>query len=101
MAMSFNFIRYKKIWFAFSGILVLTALTFLFMWGLNPGIEFTGGSSLEVYYQEEPSLEEVRSKMDEFDFPSQVTLVSDDERTGAIIKVPRKSCRTKIKGRNC
>ncbi len=88
MAMSFNFIRYKKIWFAFSGILVLISFLFLFMWGVNPGIEFTGGSSLEVHYQDQPSLQEVRSKMNEFDFPSKVTLVGEK---GVIVKIPRKN----------
>lgn len=84
----FNFVGYKKIWFTVSALLILASLVLVVMWGLNPGIEFTGGSSLEVTYQDRPSLEEIRGQMDQFDFPSRVSLVGDN---GVIIKIPRKS----------
>lgn len=51
-----NFLKYKKIYFVFSGILILGTLTSLFIFGLNPGIDFTGGSILEVEYQNERPL---------------------------------------------
>ncbi|MEF8847331.1 MAG: protein translocase subunit SecF [Candidatus Paceibacterota bacterium] len=95
MAMSFNFVEYKKIWFSISSILVLTSLVLVVMWGLNPGIEFTGGSSLSVRYQEQPTLEEVRDKMGEFDFPSQVRLVGDK---GVVVQIPRKSVGQDLQG---
>jgi len=96
MAMNFNFVRYKKIWFSISGILVLASLVLVIMWGLNPGIEFTGGSSLQISYEQQPSLEEVRNKMDEFDFPSQVRLVGENEVS---VKIPRKSVDQDLQGR--
>lgn len=86
--MMFNFVRRKKIWFSLSAVLVAAALTLVITWGLNPGIEFTGGSSLEVKFQQPVQLEQVRSKMNEFDFPSQVRMV---EQRGAIVEIPRKS----------
>lgn len=43
-------ITHRKIFYAFSGLLVLAALVSLFLWGLKPGIDFTGGSLLEVTY---------------------------------------------------
>jgi len=45
-----SIIRQRKIWFTFSSILVIgSILAFLFI-GLNPGIDFTGGSLLEVEF---------------------------------------------------
>ena len=45
-------IKYKKIFFMFSGILVTTSLVVTFVQGLNIGIDFTGGSAVEVKYAE-------------------------------------------------
>ena len=41
-------IKHRKFFYAFSGILVLVAAISLFFWGLKPGIDFTGGSLLDV-----------------------------------------------------
>jgi len=88
MAMSFNFVRYKKIWFAISSVLVIASLVLVVMWGLNPGIEFTGGSSLKISYEQQPSLEEVRDKLNSFNFSYQARLM---EGNAVIVKIPRKS----------
>ncbi len=41
----------KKIWFTISGALVLMSIGFLFVWGLNFGIDFVGGSVLNVEFE--------------------------------------------------
>ncbi|RLC35270.1 MAG: protein translocase subunit SecF [Candidatus Nealsonbacteria bacterium] len=65
--MSFNFIRYSKIYFTFSGILILGSLVSLFVFGLNPGIDFTGGSIMELHYQgSRPEVSAVRESLSEF-----------------------------------
>jgi len=43
-----QFIKYRKIWYIFSGLLVLASIISLFVYKLNFGIDFTGGSVLEV-----------------------------------------------------
>ena len=48
-----NVIGQRKIWFISSGLLVLMAIVSLFIWGLKFGIDFTGGSILEVSYSKE------------------------------------------------
>ncbi|MEA2715223.1 MAG: preprotein translocase subunit SecF [Candidatus Parcubacteria bacterium] len=40
----------RKIFYAFSGILVLVSLLSLSFWGLQPSIDFTGGTLIEVEY---------------------------------------------------
>lgn len=40
----------RKIWFSFSGILIIIATSALALWGLKPGIDFTGGSLLELEF---------------------------------------------------
>lgn len=66
--MSLSFLKYKKIYFIFSGTLVLASLVSLLVLGLKPGIDFTGGSILEISYLEErPSNQEVKEGLAELD----------------------------------
>ena len=62
------FTKYRKIYFAFSGILILASIASLIIFGLKPGIDFTGGSILEIeYIQERPSNEKIREQLSGFD----------------------------------
>ncbi len=50
----------RNYWFIFSGILVATSIVFLFVWKLNFGIDFTGGSLMEISFKENtPQSEEI------------------------------------------
>lgn len=54
-------IKYRKIWYSLSAIVVVVSLFSVFYFGLNMGIDFTGGSLLEVeYVGDEDSLGAVR-----------------------------------------
>jgi preprotein translocase subunit SecF len=48
-----NFLRYRSIFYVISGTLIGLALAGLFFNGLQMGIEFTGGSIMEVRYEKE------------------------------------------------
>jgi preprotein translocase subunit SecF len=62
--MSINFLKYRKVYFIFSSIIVLTCFCFLIAFGLKPGIDFTGGSILELEYKEErPASSEIQKKL--------------------------------------
>ncbi|HEY9481104.1 MAG TPA: protein translocase subunit SecF [Candidatus Paceibacterota bacterium] len=43
-------VRNRAVFYSISGILCVAALVALFAWGLKPGIDFTGGSIVEVAY---------------------------------------------------
>ncbi|MBU0722668.1 protein translocase subunit SecF [Patescibacteria group bacterium] len=54
-------IKYRKIFFIFSGLLVITSLALIFIRGLNIGIDFTGGSEFEIKYEtNRPEISEAR-----------------------------------------
>jgi preprotein translocase subunit SecF len=85
--MNFNFLKYKKIYFIFSTILILASFCFLIVFGLKPGIDFTGGSILEIEYTEErPSNQEIKETLSDLDlyFP---VLVQPTEEKGVILKM--------------
>lgn len=57
-------IRYRKIFYVFSGTLVLMSIVSLILWQLNFGIDFTGGTLMEVnFIAERPSNDQVREKL--------------------------------------
>ncbi len=58
-----EFLKHKKIYYITSLILVIGTILSLAVWGLNLGIEFTGGSIMEIQYEERPSVAEVREKL--------------------------------------
>lgn len=48
MKFSFNVIGHSKLWLTISGAIIVAAFVALFTYGLNFGIDFTGGSLLQV-----------------------------------------------------
>ncbi len=64
----YKIIENKKKWFIFSGIFVILSIIALLIWGLKPGIDFTGGSLLEISYQNRPSIENVEKVFIDLEF---------------------------------
>ena len=58
------FMRYSLILNAISAISFLIAVGFLVFRGLNLSIEFTGGTVMEVAYQEPAQLEQIRAAIE-------------------------------------
>jgi preprotein translocase subunit SecF len=57
-----NFLKYTKLYFAIAIISVGLSIYSLFAFGLNLGIDFEGGSSLNVVYTNNaPSTEQVKT----------------------------------------
>lgn len=60
-----NIIAKSKIWLGISAALMIASIALLATWGLRLGIDFTGGSLLEVrYLGERPALVEVQESVD-------------------------------------
>jgi preprotein translocase subunit SecF len=73
-------IQKRKIWLGISSVLVALSLVFIAMWGLNLGIDFTGGSLLEVRVLENaPSAEEMSAVLDELEFEGSITVQPTNE----------------------
>lgn len=52
-------IRFRTIWYLFSGALIIASIVSLIMWGLNLGIDFRGGTLMEVRFTEaRPSVDD-------------------------------------------
>lgn len=59
-----SLVKYRKIYYIFSGILIAISVFSLFSYGLNFGIDFNGGSILEVEFKgERPPNQEIEQKL--------------------------------------
>lgn len=63
-----NLIGHKYIFLTISGILVLVSIVALMVWGLKFGIDFTGGSLLEVeFFESRPDAAKIREILEPLD----------------------------------
>jgi preprotein translocase subunit SecF len=62
----FKIIQKRKIWFTLSTTLVALSVIALALWGLNPGIDFTGGSILELEFKTaRPGNQQIQQAVDD------------------------------------
>jgi preprotein translocase subunit SecF len=61
--MKLHIVEHRNRWFLFSGVLILGSFFALGFFGLNLGIDFTGGSLIEVQAQPGLNSEEIRSEL--------------------------------------
>jgi len=64
----FNFMNKRRIAAVISIILLITSITSIVMQGLNFGIDFTGGTIIEVEYSEAVELESIRQTLEKNNF---------------------------------
>mgnify|MGYP001589378003 CR=1 FL=1 len=63
----FNFTKYSKVYYLISGALIIASIGCLAVFGLKFGIEFTGGSNMEVNFTaQRPNNEEISKSLSQF-----------------------------------
>lgn len=64
-----DFIHSRRIWYILSFLTVIFAAVVFIVWGIKPGIDFTGGSLLEVSYTEaRPSTDAIDQSLEQVGF---------------------------------
>jgi len=77
--MIYKIIQKRKIFLTLSGLIITASLVALFSWGLNFGLDFTGGSLLEVKFDNyQPSVTEVQSSVQDLNLQSLVIQPTED-----------------------
>lgn len=83
-----NLIKYKKIPFVISSILFIISLILIFTIGLRPGIDFTGGSLLEITFSSErPSNDQVKESLMSSGLALGEPVIQPTGENGMIIRV--------------
>lgn len=65
-----NIIGLRKIWYSISAILIIPGIIAFFMWGLKPGIDFRGGTNMEVKFTQNTSVEQVKNAVSNLELKS-------------------------------
>jgi len=60
-----DIVRHKTWWFAISGVTILAGVISLFLFGLNLGIDFTGGTIYELKFAQSVPVSEIRASLEE------------------------------------
>ena len=81
-----NFMRIKKLTLCISSILFFLSLSLIFIKGLNLGIDFTGGSLIEVRFKENIDLNNLRIKMNKLDL-GEIQLQTIGNENDIVIRV--------------
>jgi preprotein translocase SecF subunit len=74
----YDIVGKRNLWFAISALLTIPGLIFIFLGGLKPSIDFTGGTEWEVRYADEPTAAEMTSTLAELGYPDAVVTQLDD-----------------------
>ena len=94
-----NFLSKRYFALTFSVILLLTSLASLTFQGLNPGIDFTGGFSVEVSYQEPPAINDIRNELASGGFPEAIVQSFGSAKDINIRIMPRENIDNKTIGK--
>ncbi|PLR93747.1 protein translocase subunit SecDF [Bacillus sp. T33-2] len=75
----FDFVKYRRRFFAASGALFVAGVVILSVLGLNLGIDFTKGTRVEILADERLTTEKVAAELEKLDLPTNDIVISGDE----------------------
>ena len=83
-----DFMRYHKITFAISVIMILGSIGLVFTKGLNLGIDFAGGILMEARAPQQPDLADMRARLGGLEL-GEVSLQAIGEENDVMIRLPQ------------
>jgi preprotein translocase subunit SecF len=83
------FMRWGRTTMILSCVLILVAIVLLFRPGLNFGLDFTGGSLVELHFDDPVDLAEVRGKLTDAGYPDAVVQTFGSSRDIVVRLAPR------------
>lgn len=88
---TFDFMSKRKIALAFSALLIIASVSSLVTKGLNFGLDFTGGTLIEVGYQQSADLNKIRSRLTTAGFGDAVVQNFGSSKEVLVRLAPRES----------
>lgn len=77
--MKFDFIKKRKIFYAISLTIIAIGLIFMVTKGLNEGIDFTGGTSIQIKIGKKVTVDEIRDILKDYDKDASIVHVGEDQ----------------------
>ena len=73
-----NVVKHHRIWFTISSLLIILSLISIFFKGFNFGIDYTGGTIVEVQFTNAVEVSQVRQDLAKFDLENAIIQISGD-----------------------
>lgn len=83
-----NFMKFRKLAATFSGVLLLASIASLIINGLQFGLDFTGGTQIELEYHEPADLQNIRTQLNDAGFEGAVVTHFGVE-TEVMVRLPQ------------
>ncbi len=88
--MIYKIIQKRKFFLTFSSLAAVASIISLIVWGLNFGVDFTGGSLLEVEFKNyQPTVSEVQDSLKDAGLHGLVVQPTNDSVSCVLRKAPR------------
>ncbi len=75
----FDIMKRSKIWFAISLLIIIPGIVCMFTKGFNFGIDFTGGTIMEMQFEQQVTLGQVRDVLKEYNLDNATIQLSGEE----------------------
>ena len=76
-----NIVQNRKIWFSISGVILIVGLVLGLIRGVNVGIDFTGGTLMEIELHKYIPTKEIREITDKYDKGANISMLGTDKTT--------------------
>ncbi|MGI5824918.1 MAG: protein translocase subunit SecF [Bacillota bacterium] len=74
----FDFVGKRKIWYAISVVVIIAGIISLCIQGLNFGLDFTGGNVIQIQFEEDVAIDELRDVVNKYVDSTPTIQESDD-----------------------
>lgn len=74
----FDIIGKRKIWYAISSLLIIASLFFMVTRGFNMGIDFTGGTIMDLRFEKAVNINDVRAILNEYNLSNSTIQLSGE-----------------------
>ncbi len=82
---TFSFIKHRKIFYIVSVTIILVGLVWSLIFGMNYGIDFTGGTTFQIELGKQVAIEDVEKTLEEYELDPQI-IYAGEGNTQVIIK---------------
>ncbi|HIX84775.1 MAG TPA: protein translocase subunit SecF [Candidatus Megamonas gallistercoris] len=78
MTVKFDIIGRRKVWYVISSILIIASLFFMVTRGFNMGIDFTGGTIMDLKFEKTVNINDIRGVLNEYNLSNSTIQLSGE-----------------------
>lgn len=84
-----DFIGKRRLWYVVSIVVTIAGLVFAFARGIEYGIDFAGGTEVQLKFEKDVPIEDIRGALDQANFRGAEVKYYGQDESGVLIRVPQ------------